>query len=116
MNWTTLFSMKRKLDDHIKTKHNLVHESLLETKYLALLVELGDIANATRSVNIWCTKAANDRSLILEEYVDGIHVLLSIARILGFHYDESIMKDCCLSITEQFVEVFIKCIVLENKA
>jgi len=115
MNWTTLFSMQRKLDDHIKTKHNLVHESLLEKKYLALLVELGELANETRCFKFWSTKAANDRSLILEEYVDGIHFLLSIGLELGFHYDESIIKDCLLSITEQFVEVFDKCIVFKNE-
>src|SRR5690625_1141477 len=119
MNWTTLFSMQRKLDDHIKTKHNLVHENLLEDKYLALLVELGELANETRCFKFWSTKPANAREQILEEYVDGIHFILSLGIEKGYRFTkkpESSSTKLTTSLTDQFNHVFRAIINFRDEA
>src|SRR5690625_6269037 len=78
MDWTTLFSMQETLDKHIIDNHQLQQKDLMEEKYLALLVELGELANETRCFKFWSTKPASARKKILEEYVDGVHFILSL--------------------------------------
>ena len=50
MNWTTLFDRQRELDERIKEEHQLSGNQFDE-RLLALLVELGELANETRSLN-----------------------------------------------------------------
>ena len=44
---------------------------------MALLVER-ELANETRSFKFWSTKGPSANEIILEEYVDSIHFLLSL--------------------------------------
>ncbi|PYZ97268.1 dUTPase [Alteribacter lacisalsi] len=84
MNFTRLFEMQKALDAHIEHSRGLKSENLLERKILAFHVEAGELANETRCFKFWSSKAPSSRSVILEEYVDGIHFLLSIGIELGF--------------------------------
>jgi dimeric dUTPase (all-alpha-NTP-PPase superfamily) len=79
-----LFSLQKELDKHILDKHELIQEDLVEKKILALLVELGELANETRSFKFWSLKPSSDRQVILEEYVDGLHFILSLGLELNF--------------------------------
>jgi len=109
MNWSTLFTMQEKLDEHIVENHHLHHENLLEEKYLALLVELGELANETRCFKFWSTKEASAREKILEEYVDGIHFILSLGIEKGYRFTENpetIATKKTTSLTAQFNDVF----------
>src|SRR5690625_3451353 len=109
MNWSTLFTMQEKLDEHIVENHHLHHENLLEEKYLALLVELGELANETRCFKFWSTKQANAREKILEEYVDGIHFILSLGIDKGYRFNETLENfttSIKTSLTEHFNDVF----------
>src|SRR5688500_20051556 len=47
-------------------------------KCLALLVELGELANETRCFKFRSKKPRNDDSVLLEEYVDNRHFRLSL--------------------------------------
>lgn len=114
MDWTTLFSMQQTLDHHIKTKHRLTDKNLLEERHLALLVELGELANETRCFKFWSTKPASDTAAILEEYVDGIHFILSLGLESGYSYNKALEDQVNGSLTEQFNEVFNKCITFRN--
>ncbi|WP_121611479.1 dUTP diphosphatase [Mesobacillus foraminis] len=78
MNTEKLFAMQKNLDRHIEEKHGLASEDLFGRKILALLVELGELANETRCFKFWSTKAPSERQIILEEFVDGIHFILSL--------------------------------------
>lgn len=77
MNLQELFAMQEELDRFIQ-KNRGVQEDLFRKKGLALLVELGELANETRCFKFWSTKEASAREVILEEYVDSIHFLLSL--------------------------------------
>ncbi|MEX2104164.1 MAG: dUTP diphosphatase, partial [Bacilli bacterium] len=48
MNLQFLFHIQKNLDDRIIEEHGLIREHLLSHKLLALLVELGELANETR--------------------------------------------------------------------
>lgn len=84
MNITKLMDMQTALDKHIETKHDLFTENLVERKILALLVELGELANETRCFKFWSLKGPSDKETILAEYVDGIHFILSLGIEKGF--------------------------------
>ncbi len=79
-----LFKIQAILDQRIVTQHQLQNTDLIENKCLALLVELGELANETRCFKHWSTKGPSTKDVILEEYVDGLHFILSLGNELGF--------------------------------
>lgn len=78
----TLFESQRELDQEIAQKHNVDYDDLWNELLMALIVEIGECANETRTFKFWSLKGPSEKNVILEEYVDGIHFLLSI----GLHY------------------------------
>ena len=77
MQLTHLFNMQRELDSFIQGNRE-VHTDVFHEKGLALLVELAELANETRCFKFWSTKGPSDAQVIIEEYVDSIHFLLSL--------------------------------------
>ncbi len=73
-----LYSLQLGLDEEIASKHNVSYESTFHRRLLALLVELGELANETRCFKYWSNKSASDKETIIDEYVDGLHFLLSL--------------------------------------
>lgn len=108
MNFNKLFMMQKGLDEHIEIQHGLLEENLFDRKILALLVELGELANETRCFKFWSLKAASDREVILEEFVDGVHFILSLGLECGHTEMENMEKSDCKknSVTEQFLYVY----------
>jgi dimeric dUTPase (all-alpha-NTP-PPase superfamily) len=84
MNIEMLFTMQKGLDSHIEAQHNLADEDLFDKKVLALLVELGELANETRCFKFWSMKPSSEKAVIVEEFVDGIHFILSLGIECGF--------------------------------
>ncbi|WJY27998.1 MULTISPECIES: dUTP diphosphatase [Sporosarcina] len=83
MELEKLFTMQEALDTYIHQQHSLSTGDLFHEKVLALLVELSELANETRCFKFWSTKGPSERSVILEEYVDSIHFLLSLGIASG---------------------------------
>lgn len=110
MNWQQLFSMQRDLDQYINRNHQLEHKQLFEEKFLALLVELGELANETRCFKFWSNKASSERNIVLEEYVDNIHFLLSIGIEKNFSFTSIHMEHPSEDKTKQFNKVFHTCL------
>lgn len=107
MDLTKLFELQYNLDTRIETQHKLENENLVDRKILALLVELGELANETRCFKFWSLKSPSEASVILEEYVDGIHFLLSLG--IEFGYENKIfIKKCNQSgaVVDQFLAVY----------
>lgn len=77
MNLHELFEMQEELDHFIQSNRG-VNEDVFREKGLALLVELAELANETRCFKFWSTKGPSERHVLLEEYVDSIHFLLSL--------------------------------------
>ncbi|GEN30251.1 dimeric dUTPase (all-alpha-NTP-PPase superfamily) [Cerasibacillus quisquiliarum] len=53
MNLSKLFPIQKKLDDRIEKEKGLEGQDLLNKKILALLVELGELANEWRGFKFW---------------------------------------------------------------
>jgi len=83
MNLQKLFKMQKELDDFIEKTQN-IERDVFKEKGLALMVELAELANETRCFKFWSTKGASERDVILEEYVDSIHFILSLGLLKGY--------------------------------
>lgn len=83
MKFKQLFEMQRELDAFIERTQN-VTKDVFEDKSLALLVELAELANETRCFKFWSTKGPSEREVILEEFVDSIHFMLSLGNMRNF--------------------------------
>lgn len=106
MDWNQLLNMQNELDRHIEREHGLQDADLVDKKILALLVELGELANETRCFKFWSKKAPSDQAVILEEYVDGIHFILSLGIDIGIRsIDEpEVLEEG--DPTEEFLKVY----------
>jgi dimeric dUTPase (all-alpha-NTP-PPase superfamily) len=108
MQLEKLFHMQKALDTHIEEKHNLQDEDLFDRKVLALLVEIGELANETRSFKFWSVKPSSAKEVILEEFVDGVHFILSLGIESGFDTEQIDLnkQELALNVTEQFLCVY----------
>lgn len=103
-----LFDMQKKLNERITTEHNLQEKNLFVEQILALEVELGELANETRCFKYWSNKPPAAKEVIIEEYVDGLHFILSIGLALKFEQVELEQKQLEKeqSLVNLFQEVF----------
>lgn len=105
MDLLHLFKLQKELDERILEEHNLESKKLLKEKMLALLVEVGELANETRCFKYWSNKPASEREVILEEYVDGLHFILSIGIDLGV--DKNFLFYKCAQPNKTVVQIFL---------
>lgn len=106
MNIQKLFKIQKELDQRIIENHNLHGKDLILDKILALEVELGELANETKCFKFWSFKDSSPKNVVLEEYVDCLHFILSIGLEKGFEEESFIIKDYPRTVVEQFQEVF----------
>lgn len=109
MDFNKLFAMQNTLDERIRKEHDLVDKDLFHEKILALYVEIGELANETRCFKYWSLKPPASRNIILEEYVDGFHFILSLGIECGFNNDIPdfmvISPDEGADVTELFLDL-----------
>ncbi|XJZ26430.1 dUTP diphosphatase [Bacillota bacterium Lsc_1132] len=108
MQLKNLFKMQKALDQYIEENHQLGGEDLFDRKVLALLVEIGELANETRSFKFWSLKPSSEKQVILEEFVDGIHFILSLGIECGFDQLPITVeqKSSALTVNEQFLKIY----------
>lgn len=78
--------MQKQLDEAIVKRHfgEVDQKKFLSKRLLALNVEVGELANATRCFKYWSTKGPESKERILDEYADVMHFWLSVGHTLGF--------------------------------
>lgn len=84
INLGPLLIKQAELDGRINSEHNVTHQSTKKERILALYVEIAELANATRVFKYWSLKASEERSVLLDEYADGLHFFLSLALVYNF--------------------------------
>ncbi len=107
MQLKELFAVQKTLNERIVREHQLDPAELKNKKYLALLTEIGELANETRCFKYWSKKDPSPREKILEEYVDCLHFILTIGIDLGF---EDVVPDHNLEtmdLTTHFLNLFL---------
>lgn len=78
-----LFGAQKELDERIIEEHNLQGKDEFDKKIVAFIVELSELANEIRFFKFWSNKKPSDTEIILDEYADCLHFLLSIGNELG---------------------------------
>ena len=78
MDLSDLFKKQKELDQVIASNHHVSYENTREKRILALIVEIGELANATRCFKYWSNKGSEEKSIVLDEYADGLHFFLSL--------------------------------------
>lgn len=93
MKLKELYEKQRKLDQLIAD--NLTDGTVdgddkmfLSDRIMALSVEVGELANATRCFKYWSQKEAESKERQLDEYADVLHFFLSVGNTLGFTVSE----------------------------
>ena len=77
-----LYPLQADLDKDIAKRHHITYKSTFHSRLLALIVELGEFANETRAFKYWSLKGPSPKKVILEEYADGLHFILSLGVIV----------------------------------
>lgn len=106
MDLIELFDMQKQLDKRIHIEHGLEGKNLLPSKILALQVELGELANETRCFKFWSNKMPSPKDVILEEYVDCLHFILSIGLDRGLRDVKLKQIYNSNDLTDQFRDIF----------
>lgn len=109
MELKRLFEMQRELDNHIIQEHELEGKKLIGKKVAAFVVESSELANELRFFKYWSNKGPSSKEIILEEYVDGLHFLLSLGNEIGA---DTLIEDdfkfdyvCKKNLTEEFIHI-----------
>ncbi|UKS54107.1 dUTP diphosphatase [Mycoplasma feriruminatoris] len=77
------------LDQFIQNKWNFKSDKpLLDKKLTAFLVELGEYANEERSFKYWSNKKPSDLEIQLDEYIDGIHFIISVGNQINYNFEQ----------------------------
>ncbi|MBR0294840.1 MAG: dUTP diphosphatase [Bacilli bacterium] len=110
-----LFTKQRELDEEIQRRHNVTYEETLERRFLSLYVEIGELANATRCFKYWSNKPSEPRDMVMDEYADGLHFLLSIGIALGIKTTSFNQKETTEDLSNLFIEMYHDIDLLHEK-
>ncbi|ATZ21472.1 dUTP diphosphatase [Mesoplasma tabanidae] len=76
------------LDNKIIEKHNLtLDHDMFRKKIIAFWVELGEYANEEKSFKYWKQGAPGGREVQLEEYIDGLHFIISLGNQIKYNFE-----------------------------
>ncbi|MBR0439353.1 MAG: dUTP diphosphatase [Bacilli bacterium] len=101
-----LFLAQKELDATIAKNHNISYETTRHRRIMACLVEIGELANATRCFKYWSNKGKESDDIVLDEYADGLHFLLSLGidiKTSKKSYNITKHQD---NLTDQFLEIY----------
>lgn len=100
---TNLYKAQKELDEEIIANHHISYESTRNKRILALLVEIGEFANTTRTFKFWSLKGKEKDEVVLDEFADGLHFLLSLGIDKNYIVDSLEFNDNELSPTDNLL-------------
>lgn len=103
---TKLYLLQAKLDQQIAINHQVNYLVTKEDRLLALLVEIAELANETRTFKYWSKKGPSKKEVILDEYADGLHFFLSIGVALDTKKKVYELQKEEETLTKQFNNLF----------
>jgi len=110
-----LYPLQEGLDKDIATRHNITYKSTFYSRLLALIVELGEFANETRCFKYWSLKPSSEKKVVIEEYVDGLHFILSLGVALGVRKTVyEIEKNNEYNLTQAILEAYSESLKLRD--
>lgn len=75
-----MIKLQQELDDKIaETRAVKTNQEILDAKFLALMIEIAEFANEQRCFKYWSSKPPSEKNILLEEFIDGLHFVISIS-------------------------------------
>ena len=115
MELADLFKKQAELDATIAQNHHVTYQNTRSRRIMALIVEIGELANATRCFKYWSNKGPESKEIILDEYADGLHFFLSLGvdiKTSKTSYNRTKHLD---TLTDQFHEIYHRIDVFNKK-
>lgn len=109
-----LYECQAKLDAEIASKHNVTYEVTHSKRLLALIVEIGELANETRCFKYWSNKGPSAKEIVMDEFADGLHFLLSLGIPLKVSKKQYEITKSDKELTEQIHDVYRLAIALHD--
>lgn len=107
MNLQQLFKLQKDLNEKICISKNLDESTLNSKKFLALLVELGKLANETKSFEYWSNAKPSKKGVLLDYYVDCFHLILTLGLDKLYTNISPKLKPNDYNISEQFLNLYV---------
>lgn len=101
-----LFIAQGKLDATIAENHGISYKTTRHRRLMASLVEIGELANATRCFKYWSNKGPEADDIVLDEYADGLHFFLSLGIDIGTSKRSYNITKHENNLTDQFLMVY----------
>ena len=114
LDLSSLYALQSDLDAKIASLHNVSYESTKNRRLMALIVEISELANASRCFKYWSNKGSESLERIKDEYADGLHFLLSLGIPLKTNIYTYNIKKSDLGLTEQFLNLFKAALALSE--
>ncbi len=113
INLTILAKNQVQLDNYIFKNNNTTKEKTFDDRVMALLVEIGETANEIRFFKFWSQKKQSPDEVILEEFIDILHFVLSLGLSIGFEEWNLNFKNK-MSLQEAFFNLYEATINFKN--
>lgn len=114
INLKELYQLQKDLDNEIAINHHVTYESTFPRRLLALIVEIGELANETRCFKYWSNKGPSTKDVIMDEYADGLHFLLSLGIPLNIDFYQYNLVKLDDNLTDLFILMYKKAISLRD--
>ncbi len=118
MDISKIVELQQRLDRRIYNKFDLIESSTFSKRKLALIVELSELANEVRCFKFWSLKEPSSNNIILEEFVDCFHFIVSLGLTMHADFMKVDFKDnsCDSCLTTQFTNIISMCsnLTIEN--
>ena len=97
-------ALQNQLDEHIMANHQVTRPQTRIRRILALMVEIGELANETRTFKFWSFKKASEKEVLLEELGDCVHFAVSLGIDLEDNTAELEFIEREASLSDQFID------------
>ncbi len=104
------------LDARIFELHSTNREKTREDRVLALLVELGELANETRSFKYWSLNKEINEAEMFEEFSDVLHFALSLGIDIEFNEEVIKYQESKVGAADMFRKMYQDVILFQKEA
>lgn len=111
---TDIRALQSHLDERIMINHGVTRQETRLKRILALMVEIGELANETRSFKFWSFKKASEKAVLLEELGDCVHFAVSLGIDLGDSKESLAFIPKSATLSEQFIDWMNECAKLKT--
>jgi len=106
--------LQKELDERIMANHQVSRSETRIRRILALMVEIGELANETRTFKFWSFKPASEKEILLEELSDCVHFAVSLGIDLEDAQRELTFVQRNESLSDQFIDWMAACALLKS--